>query len=183
LYNTLTVKDIKSVYDSLQKQLEGEIISDFRCDGCEKKVDISKRTLIAKTPNILIIHNQRLVFNFETFRNDKLNSLFKFPHVLDLKPYSYYDVMEREGRLPKKKASESDEEEPEVKEEDLTPEELAKKRQAEEDFKQPDHEDCFEYKLVGINVHSGTANAGHYWSYINTNRGIDEAEGGDPTWL
>ena len=32
-------------------------------------------------------------------------------------------------------------------------------------------------------MHSGSANAGHYWSYINTNRGTDEAEEGDPTWL
>jgi len=113
----LTVKDINSVYDSIAQQLQGEIISDFNCDGCGKKVDISKRSLISKCPNVLIVHNQRLVFNFETFRNDKLNSLFKFPHVLDLKPFSYYDVMEKEGRL-KKKASEDDEE-TEVKDEDL----------------------------------------------------------------
>ena len=32
----------------------------------------------------------------------------------------------------------------------------------------------FEYKLVGVNVHSGSANAGHYWSYINTVRGLEE---------
>ena len=89
--------------------------------------------------------------------------------------------MGRENRLPQKKTEE--EEEAEVREEDLTPEELEKKRQQEEDFKHPIVEDCFEYKLVGVNVHSGTANAGHYWSYINTNRGVDEAEGGDPTWL
>jgi len=31
-------------------------------------------------------------------------------------------------------------------------------------------------------VHSGTANAGHYWSYINTNRGTDEKEG-DTSWI
>ena len=30
-------------------------------------------------------------------------------------------------------------------------------------------------------MHSGTANAGHYWSYINTNRGIDECD--DPNWI
>ena len=54
---------------------------------------------------------------------------------------------------------------------------------AAEDFKHPMEEDCFEYKLVGVNVHSGTAEAGHYWSYINVNRGLDEAEGGDLTWL
>lgn len=43
-------------------------------------------------------------------------------------------------------------------------------------------EDCFEYKLVGVNVHSGTANMGHYWSYINTNRTIEEHEG-DSQWI
>lgn len=46
----------------------------------------------------------------------------------------------------------------------------------------PPEEDCFEYKLVGINVHSGTANAGHYWSYINTKRGQDELDGAEPEW-
>lgn len=52
----------------------------------------------------------------------------------------------------------------------------------EEDDPEPviPEEDCFEYKLVGVNVHSGTANAGHYWSYINTNRGGDE---NDPNWI
>mmetsp|Transcript_59990 Transcript_59990/g.82403 ORF Transcript_59990/g.82403 Transcript_59990/m.82403 type:complete len:120 (+) Transcript_59990:2735-3094(+) len=100
---SLTVKDIKSVYDSLEHQTQGEVINDYQCDGCNKKVDIKKRTLITETPNVLIIHCQRLVFNFETFLNDKINSLFEFPTVLDLKPYSYYDVMEKEDRLPKKK--------------------------------------------------------------------------------
>ena len=33
-----------------------------------------------------------------------------------------------------------------------------------------------------MNVHSGTANAGHYWSYINIKRGFDEPEGDDPKW-
>jgi hypothetical protein len=57
--------------------------------------------LIAETPNVLILHLQRIVFNFDTFRNDKLNQHFEFPTVLDLKPYSYYDVMRREQRIPK----------------------------------------------------------------------------------
>jgi len=34
-YNlSLPVKDFKSVQDSLEKQIEGEIISGFKCDGC-----------------------------------------------------------------------------------------------------------------------------------------------------
>ena len=32
-------------------------------------------------------------------------------------------------------------------------------------------------------MHSGTANAGHYWSYINTSRGLEEKDSNDPSWL
>ena len=46
---------------------------------------------------------------------------------------------------------------------------------------EPELDDCFEYKLVGVNVHSGSANMGHYWSYINTKRGVDETPGDN--WL
>jgi uncharacterized UBP type Zn finger protein len=70
---SLTVKDIYSVQDSLQKMIEGEVINDYKCDGCKKTVDVSKRTLITETPNVLIVHLQRIVFNFDTFRNDKVN--------------------------------------------------------------------------------------------------------------
>jgi uncharacterized UBP type Zn finger protein len=56
-YNlSLTVKDIKSMQESLNKMIEGETINDYNCEGCNKKVDISKRTLISQTPNVLIVH-------------------------------------------------------------------------------------------------------------------------------
>lgn len=96
---SLTVKDIKSMQESLQKMIEGEVINDFMCDSCKKRVDISKRTLISSTPNVLIVHLQRIIFNFETFRNDKINSFFEFPNQLDLKPYSFYEVMRKENRI------------------------------------------------------------------------------------
>jgi len=38
-----------------------------------------------------------------------MNQYFEFPEVLDLKPYSYYEVMGKENRL-KKKSNEDDEE-------------------------------------------------------------------------
>ena len=73
------MKDIKSMHESLQKMIEGEVINDYQCEGCNKKVDVSKRTLISSTPNVLIVHLQRILFNFDTFRNDKINSYFEFP--------------------------------------------------------------------------------------------------------
>ena len=171
---SLPVKDLNSVHDSLKKQVEGEIINGYRCDGCGKEVDLSKRTLIAETPNILIVHLQRICFNFDTLENDKLNSLCKFPNILDLTPYTYFDVMEKENRLGKKK------DDVEIKENEMTEAEIQKAKEAAEEAKDPERDDCFEYKLVGVNVHSGAASFGHYWSYINTNRGYDDSD--DPNW-
>lgn len=158
------------------------MISGYECSGCKKKVDVSKRTLIAETPNVLIVHLQRIVFNFDTFANDKLNQHFEFPEQLDLAPYSYYDVMGKENRL-KKKDGEGEEarEEGDVEE---SAEKKAEPEEEEEENVEPPEEDCFEYKLVGVTVHSGTAHAGHYWAYINTKRGQDAPPEGadDATW-
>ena len=93
-YNlSLAVKDIRGMHESLAKLVAGEVISDYECSGCQKKVDVSKRTLIAQTPNVLIVHLQRIIFNFDTFQNDKINQYFEFPQLLDLSPYDYYEVM------------------------------------------------------------------------------------------
>jgi ubiquitin carboxyl-terminal hydrolase 34 len=166
---SVTVKDIKSLHESLQKLIEGEVINDYDCDNCKKKVDISRRQLLSSAPNVLIVHLQRMCFNFETFRNDKINSFFDFPLQLDLKPYSFYEVMRKEGRL-KKQGEDGEEGEAEQK-----PEQDA-------DNPWPEEEQCFEYKLVGVEVHSGSANAGHYWSLINTKRGVEEPDESDPNW-
>ena len=37
---SVEVANKKNLYASLQKQLEGEIIQDYHCDGCQQKVDI-----------------------------------------------------------------------------------------------------------------------------------------------
>jgi len=165
---TLTVKDFKSVEESLKAEVQGEKIDDYKCSGCNKKVEVTKRTLFAETPNVLILHLQRLVFNFDTFQNDKLNSYFEFPTVLDLKPYSYHEVMKKEGT----KVGEAEGSAPKV--------EVQKEKGAEEEEQEIPpviiEDDCWEYKLVGINMHSGSANMGHYWSYCNTERGNAEGE-------
>ena len=91
--------------------VDGETISDYHCDSCNKRVDISRRTLISQTPNVLVVHLQRILFNFDSMKNDKLNSYFEFPFELDLKPFSFYEVMGNEKRLPKAPAADQDEEE------------------------------------------------------------------------
>lgn len=53
---SLPIRGVRSIEESLRKLVEGEIIKDYYCDGCFNKVDLDKRTLIASTPNVLIIH-------------------------------------------------------------------------------------------------------------------------------
>lgn len=79
--------------------------------------------------------------------------------------------MEKEGRLNKKKkeGDEDDQEEEQTEEQN-------------EENKWPEPEDCFEYKLVGVNIHSGSAQSGHYWSLINVKRGLDEPDENDEQW-
>ena len=143
---------------------------------------MSKRILISQTPNVLIVHLKRIVFNYDSFKNDKLNSFFEFPYQLDLKPYSFYDVMRKENRIkPTKTEGDEEEEQTPVKLEEEK-KEGGSASNVEDPQSLPEEEDCFEYKLVGTTVHSGTANAGHYWSYIDTKRGYQEADEGDANW-
>jgi hypothetical protein len=130
---------------------------------------------------VLIVHLQRIIFNFDTFQNDKMNQFFEFPKRLDLAPYSYYEVMGKENRLKKKGGEEGDEEE-----EEAQPDEGQGEAEEDEDeHVEPEVEDAFEYELAGVTVHSGTAHAGHYWAYIDTARyqpGNEERCGKEETW-
>lgn len=40
-------------------------------------------------PNVLIVHLQRIVFDFNTFGNKKVNSKFEFPKILEMAKYAY----------------------------------------------------------------------------------------------
>lgn len=82
--------------------------------------------------------------------------------------------MKKENRIKDPKEGEEDDEGG-AKEEQ-------KEESKDQDNQWPAEEDCYEYKLVGTTVHSGTANAGHYWSYINTKRGYLEPGQDDPNW-
>jgi ubiquitin carboxyl-terminal hydrolase 34 len=40
---SLPIKNQKTLSECFEKFISGEVISDYRCDGCEKKVDVTKR--------------------------------------------------------------------------------------------------------------------------------------------
>lgn len=124
--------------------LNGDEISDFKCNSCNQRTDITNVEFLGDTPNVLIIHLQRICFSFETFNNVKINTGFEFPNVLDLKDYSFSEIMRKQGKT----------------EENFEDERIKKLMRC-----QPED---YLYRLVGVNIHRGTGEHGHYWSLINT---------------
>jgi ubiquitin C-terminal hydrolase len=59
-------------------------------------------------PNILVLHLKRFVFSFDTYQNEKVNSCFEFPRILDLKNYSVKGSMEDSPDEEIKKLLEAD---------------------------------------------------------------------------
>lgn len=88
-YNlSVEVKNFKSLTESLEKLIAGETISDFKCEACEKKVDVQKRDCLSELPNILIVHLKRIIFDLESLQNIKVNSRLEFPEQLNLEPFT-----------------------------------------------------------------------------------------------
>ena len=67
--------------------IAGEIIQDYLCSKCKQKAELNKKSAIKKLPKILIAHLNRIVFDFDSMRNVKLNDRFEFPNVLNLHEY------------------------------------------------------------------------------------------------
>lgn len=60
-----------------------------------------RKTALEQLPNMLIVHLQRLYFDFDLLQNQKLNSRIEFPNVLNLKPYMLNEVLKQEKDLMK----------------------------------------------------------------------------------
>lgn len=203
---TLQVSNQRNVYDGLKRLTTGEVIEGFRCDGCNQTVNIERKTVLQKLPNMLFLHLQRIVFDMDTFMNKKLNNRIEFPNVLNVKAFMKSEVLKQDRMQAAQAAQEgagseeaaavkqeenSKEDEPDVvsplrlENQRLSQQESQSKKEAdgdesmEEELDEP--QENFEYKLVGVVVHMGTADAGHYLSYINISRGEKDEE--SPEWL
>jgi ubiquitin carboxyl-terminal hydrolase 34 len=140
-YNlTLEVKNIKNLYESLQKLISPEKIDQFNCEVCKKKVTITKRNSLAKLPNVLFVHLKRFYMNYESEQTEKINSKFEFPNTLNLKNYCVEEISKNNAKGN------------------------------ETDVIYPKEEEYYEYELKGINVHIGNAMGGHYISFIDVER-------------
>ena len=73
--------------------ISGEMIDDYNCSSCKQKVTIEKKQCVRNMPNTLIVHLNRIVFDFDTMRNVKLNDKLEFPNELNVRPFMLHQVL------------------------------------------------------------------------------------------
>jgi len=155
----VTVKNKKSVHEGMQAFILGDMLeadNQYHCEKCDKKVDALKRVCIKKLPRYLIMTLKRFEFDFDTMQRQKVNDYFEFPVDLDLSNYT-------QEYLSKKEAYDKSKAEKLAKAEGGSEEEiLADLKQEELKFQK----EYYQYELVGATIHTGTADSGHYYSYI-----------------
>jgi ubiquitin C-terminal hydrolase len=88
---SLTVKNKKTVEQSLQSIVQGDVLEGdnaYHCDQCNKKVSAVKRMCLRRLPDFLILVLKRFEFDLDKMMKVKINDRCEFPFELDMLPYS-----------------------------------------------------------------------------------------------
>lgn len=139
---SLDVRGKKGLLESLESYVAAELMdgqNQWFCEQLGCKVDAEKRTLIRRLPHTLMLHLKRFEWDYETLTRWKVKDRFEFPIALDMRPFTV------EGVADAAAGSES------------TSDETLKNDAR-----------YYQYELRGVVVHSGTAFAGHYYSYVKS---------------
>lgn len=165
----LEVKGKASVEDSLRLFVEGEVLDGDNavyCSRCAAKRPTLKRTALDADkglPPNLFLHLKRFDFDLETFRKVKVNDRCSFPRVLNLAPYTLAHVETPENEDD---VDGGDKEGMDVDNNSNLVNEADGNTLASIDKTKESAENSTIYDLAGVIVHSGTADSGHYYSYI-----------------
>uniref|UniRef100_T1IKX5 ubiquitinyl hydrolase 1 n=1 Tax=Strigamia maritima TaxID=126957 RepID=T1IKX5_STRMM len=160
----VTVKS-HNLQESLDQFVKGELLDGdnaYFCEKCSEKRNTIKRTCIKKLSLVLVIHLKRFDYDWEANRALKFDDHFKFPWTLDMSPYMAEGIQEKE-KANKLDSTNVDNSNIHIKTSSKSHETL--------------------YELVGIVVHSGQANAGHYYSYIKDRRGDSATNSNRGKWF
>ena len=179
----LDIKNKKSIQEALDFYIKPDILegdNKYYCEKYDKKIKVHKRAFVNKASNTLIINLKRFEFDFNTLQKYKVNDYCEFPMELNIKPWTKEGIEEKESKKQKQKEKsdfDSDDGLPENELEEKKNDEEEKKKAADEaeedkeekeDRSNKDENDdkLYEYEVVGVVVHSGGAEGGHYYSYI-----------------
>ncbi|CAH1774066.1 unnamed protein product [Owenia fusiformis] len=167
----LTVKNA-TLEDSLDQFVMGELLDGdnaYFCEKCGEKRNTVKRMCIKTLPPTLCIQLKRFGYDWEANRALKFDDYFKFPWVLDMEPYT------AEGMARLEEQEKEEQNQPSTPSKDGTSGNIittgARASMA------------VNYELVGVVVHSGQANAGHYYSFIKERRGTSLTNENKGKWF
>jgi len=164
----LQVKNKKSLQQCLESFVEGEVLQGsnaYNCEKCDKKVTALKRTCIKRLPRHLICVLKRFDINYDTMQKFKINDYCEFPMKMNMKNYTAEGLAMKDFEKEREKAKKEGRD---LDETTLAKSKLIKEYPAE----------YYEYKLSGVVIHIGSADAGHYYSLImdRENKHIPENE-------
>lgn len=148
-----------------QERLEGD--NKYKCDQYNRHIVATKGNLIKTMSNTILFHLQRFDFDLATLRKRKLNEYFNFPMRINMKKWttsgqlqmSLQDLLSSASN-PSSNDSKSSQNNNEHRERSSH----AANQLAELDLQFPEH--YYEFQLTGILVHTGSADSGHYYSFI-----------------
>eukprot|EP00090_Calanus_glacialis_P047045 TRINITY_DN9530_c0_g1_i3.p1 TRINITY_DN9530_c0_g1~~TRINITY_DN9530_c0_g1_i3.p1 ORF type:complete len:2633 (-),score=502.34 TRINITY_DN9530_c0_g1_i3:271-7929(-) len=158
----LTVKS-NNLQESLAQFVKGELLEGdnaYFCEKCSIKRNTTKRMCIRSLPQTLVIQLKRFHYDWETNRALKFDDFFEFPWVLDMGPYTAEGISAQEDR-------------------DNFQSKLSPGLNLNTSLKDVTNN----YDLVGVTVHSGQANAGHYYSFIKDRRGNSVTNANKNKWF
>ncbi len=138
---SLDIKGKKNIIEALKQYVQGEMLEGnnaYFCSTCGAHRDTVKRNVIKSLPDTLILHLKRFTFNMDTMRKIKVNDYCEFPMELNMIPFTKEGIALQEET------------------EDIS-------RSSEVELQSDSY---YRYKLVGILIHTGDADAGHYYSLI-----------------
>ena len=171
-----TVRCQVSEMRNLQQSLEEVTVKDtlegdnmYTCSQCEKKVRAEKRACFKKLPKIIAFNTMRYSFNIFTMLKEKVNTHFSFPFRLDMSPYMEQNLVPTDKEdVEKKESFESEGKEQRNQEHG---------RKVPKEEESGEEEESYEYELIGVTVHTGNADGGHYYAFIR-----DRGSGSRDKW-
>jgi len=164
---SVTVQNKKNLDEALREYISGESV-DYKWeeeDGKRVELPTVKRCSFKQLPPHLVIHLKRFEFDYSSMRQVKLNDRFEFPRELNMKPFT------AEGRPDPAEGPAVERFRKTTGDEDGEGESKGAETAAEH----PD--EYYEYELMGAVVHTGTADSGHYYSFIKErDYGVDPSD-------
>ena len=170
-----------NLQDSLAQFVKDELLdgdNSYNCEKCGEKRSAIKRTCIKKLPKYLCIQLKRFDYDWELNRSLKFDDYFEFPRRIDIQPYMVENISKTRDLPSIEENSQLNTNNMEVSYPPSTSPSAKSNLSKKQSMNQQQQQQPIIYDLVGIIVHSGQANAGHYYSFIKSSQ-IDDNTSSD----